>query len=140
MAHTDSTQNAEIIGNAELVLSKNGFEDIIFSMDVVKVVPKGNIISSFLIAAILRSYRFKQQCLGYTNGTTVLHLSKKALPNFELPLPNDFEVFRPLDTLLESIYKEIALKIEENNRLTNLRDYLLPRLMSGDLDVTDIDI
>lgn len=140
VAHTDLTQNADIIGNAELVLSKNGYEEIIFSMDVVKVMPKGNVVSSFLIAALLRSYRFKQHCLGYINGTTVLHLSKKALPNFELPLPSDFKVLKPLDTLLESIYKQIALKIEENIKLESLRDYILPKLMSGELDVSDLDI
>ena len=47
VAHTDLTQNAEVIGNAEPVMSKSGYSDIVFSMDLVKVVPKNNHISKF---------------------------------------------------------------------------------------------
>jgi type I restriction enzyme S subunit len=140
VAHTDLTQNADVIGNAELVLSKSGFEDIVFSMDLVKVLPKGNMVSSFLLAALLHSNSFKQHCLGYVNGTTVLHLSKKALPDYELPLPVDFDVLKPLDEVLEVSYRQIASKIEENIRLEKLRDSLLPKLMSGELDISDLNI
>lgn len=38
VAHTDLTQNADVIGNAELLLCTNKYEKIIFSMDVVKVI------------------------------------------------------------------------------------------------------
>ncbi len=40
IAHTDLTQNAEVIGNAEMIMSKSGYSDIVFSMDLVKVLPK----------------------------------------------------------------------------------------------------
>ena len=86
VAHTDLTQNAEVIGNAELILSLSKYEEIVFSMDLVKVVPK-NGISKFLLAALLQDQRFKAHCLGYINGTTVLHLSKKALPDYQLYFP-----------------------------------------------------
>ena len=46
VAHTDLTQNAEVIGNAEPVLSFSGYDDIIFSMDVVKVIPNSPSIVS----------------------------------------------------------------------------------------------
>lgn len=51
------------IGNAEPVLSLAGYANIVFSMDVVKVLPKGRGISKFLIAALLQTERFKQHCL-----------------------------------------------------------------------------
>ena len=95
VAHTDLTQNAEVIGNAEPVLSLSGYEDIVFSMDVVKVVPSTPNVSKFLIAALLQTQQFKGHCLGYVNGTTVLHLSKKALPEYALMLPKDFSVLQP---------------------------------------------
>mgnify|MGYP002241110623 CR=1 FL=1 len=41
VAHTDLTQNAEVIGNAEPVMSKSGYNDIVFSMDLVKFFLKG---------------------------------------------------------------------------------------------------
>ncbi|MCR5457622.1 MAG: restriction endonuclease subunit S [Clostridiales bacterium] len=139
VAHTDLTQNADVIGNAEPVLSLSGYEDIIFSMDLVKVLPNTPEISKFLVAAMLQTQQFKSHCLGYVNGTTVLHLSKKALPEYSLMLPNDLSLLKPLDEAVTSMYKQMAQNIDENKTLANLRDGLLPRLMSGELDVSDLN-
>lgn len=54
VAHTDLTQNAEVIGNAELVLSLGEYNKIIFSMDLVKVLPSSSFPYRFLIAAMLK--------------------------------------------------------------------------------------
>lgn len=140
VAHTDLTQNAEVIGNAEPVMSKSGYSDIVFSMDLVKVVPKNNHISKFLIAAILQDKKFKAHCLGYVNGTTVLHLSKKALPEYQLYLPDDLSALKPLDELVTALYQQISANIEEITKLEALRDTLLPKLMSGELDVSNIEL
>lgn len=34
----------------------------------------------------------------------------------------------------------MAFLIEENQKLQNIRDTLLPRLMSGEIDVSNIDL
>ena len=140
VAHTDLTQNAEVIGNAEPVLSFSGYGDIIFSMDVVKVIPVNPAISKFLIAAMLQTRQFKGHCLGYVNGTTVLHLSKKALLEYSLMLPKDLSILAPLDEAVSSMYRQMALNIDENVQLANLRDSLLPQLMSGELDVSGLNL
>ncbi|SDI57145.1 type I restriction enzyme, S subunit [Pseudobutyrivibrio sp. 49] len=140
VAHTDLTQNADVIGNAEPVLSFSGYQDIIFSMDVVKVLPDNPHVSKFLIAALLQTKQFKRHCLGYVNGTTVLHLSKKALPNYSLMMPKDFSVLKPLDDAVSVMYQKMASNIDENVQLTKLRDSILPRLMSGELDISELDI
>ena len=140
VAHTDLTQNAEVIGNAEPVMSKSGYEDIVFSMDLVKVIPKNDTVSKFLIAAILQNKKFKAHCLGYVNGTTVLHLSKKALPEYKLFLPSNLSTLKPLDEIVTTLYKNISNNIAENIHLQKLRESLLPKLMSGELDVSDIEI
>ena len=127
VAHTDLTQNAEVIGNAEPILSMSGYNDIVFSMDVVKVLPKEG-VSRFLIAALLQDGRFKAHALGYVNGTTVLHLSKKALPEFELLLPPDLEELAPLANAVEAMYRKIADNIDESTHLANLRNTLLPSI------------
>ena len=140
VAHTDLTQNADVIGNAEVVLSLSGYEDIVFSMDLVKVLPNIPEISKFLIAAMLQTQQFKSHCLGYVNGTTVLHLSKKALPEYSLMLPNDLSLLKPLDKAVTAMYKQMAQNVDENETLANLRDGLLPRLMSGELDVSEVKL
>ena len=40
---------------------------------------------------------------------------------------------------LESIYKQLWINLEENERLEALRDSLLPKLMSGELKINEID-
>lgn len=132
VAHTDLTQNADVIGNAEMMLTYDKYDSIIFSMDLVKVLPKDTFPYRFLLAAMLKNKLFKGHCLGYVNGTTVLHLSKKALPDYKVKLPSHSEAKMMNDTLAP-LYKQIAEMLQENNKLIQLRDTLLPRLMSGEI-------
>jgi len=138
VAHTDLTQNADVIGNAELLLTYDRYDSIIFSMDLVKVLPKNNFPYRFLLAAMLKNKIFKGHCLGYVNGTTVLHLSKKALPEFEVRIPSKVEAKTMNDTLAP-YYKRMAEVLQENDRLMQLRDTLLPKLMSGELRISEIE-
>lgn len=135
VAHTDLTQNAEIIGNPAIVLHKGGYEQLIMSMDLVKVTSKAKELSFGLLYSILKSPAFKQHALGYVNGTTVLHMSKKALPEYVLALPNDLSSIKGLSDTLDYIFKRIASNMQESSTLTHLRDTLLPRLMSGEIEL-----
>ena len=140
VAHTDLTQNAEIIGRAENILSLYGYEKMIFSMDVVKVIPKTNEVSRFLLSEILRTKKFKVHCMEYVNGTTVLHLSKKALPEYKLFFPTDFSQLTTINKIFSAIYERLSNNESENQKLGELRDVLLPRLMSGEIDVSEVEI
>ena len=139
VAHTDLTQNAEIIGNAEMILNTGKYSELIFSMDLVKVSPKSN-LSAFLILLLLKNKYFKSHCLGYVNGTTVLHLNKSALPEYKLAFPKNINCLNILNNVVENIYKNIAKNNNENQRLSEIRDSLLPKLMSGEIDVSKVDI
>ena len=44
-----------------------------------------------------------------------------------------------ISKVLESIYKQLWTNLEENERLEALRDSLLPKLMSGELKINEID-
>ena len=135
VAHTDLTQNAEIVGNPAIVLSKGGYEKLIMSMDLTKVISKIDGVTNGLLYCILSTSRFKEHALGYVNGTTVLHMSKKAVPEYTCAFPKDINQIRDLCITLDSIYKRMAVTYDENSRLSLLRDTLLPRLMSGKLEV-----
>jgi len=135
VSHTDITQNADVIGNAEMLISFGGYEKIILSLDLVKVTPKINELSNFVLLAMLKTQEFKGHALGYVNGTTVLHMSKKAIPEYEIMLPSDLSILEKLNALLEPIYRKIANNISENVQLVATRDTLLPRLMSGEIDI-----
>ena len=137
VAHTDLTQNAEIVGNPAIVLSKGGYEKLIMSMDLTKVISTIDGVTNGLLYCILSTSRFKEHALGYVNGTTVLHMSKKAVPEYTCAFPKDINQIRDLCITLDSIYKRMAVTYDENSRLSLLRDTLLPRLMSGELEVPE---
>ena len=131
VAHTDITQKAEIIGNPAIILSKAGYESIIMSMDLCKVTARERRISQGLIYHILKSDLFKNHALGYVNGTTVLHLSKKALTEYKVALPSDLRVIEEISSSLLNMCKLQASICDENQELSVMRDILLPRLVSG---------
>lgn len=133
VAHTDLTQNAEVVGNPAIILSTAGYDKLVMSMDLTKVVPKDSRITSPLLHSILSTRRFKEHALGYVNGTTVLHMNKKAVPDYTLAMPVDISVLSELTDMLDDIYKLMAESFSENIRLASLRDALLPKLMSGQI-------
>lgn len=133
VAHTDLTQNADIIGNPALVFSKGPYSNLIMSMDLSKVVSKQANINNFLLFCILKDIRFKNHILGYVNGTTVLHLSKKAIPEYKIALPT--KDLDKISKMLESLYMKISNNYSENEKLTTLRDTLLPKLMAGEINL-----
>ena len=44
------------------------------------------------------------------------------------------------EALVGQLMKQYQVNLLENDKLAELRDVLLPRLMSGELDVSDLDI
>ena len=45
-----------------------------------------------------------------------------------------------INKYLEAIFNTIAHNIIENERLTQLRDTLLPKLMSGEIDLDKVEV
>ena len=136
VAHTDLTQKAEVLGNPALIISPMKYEKLVISMDLVKVKPKDEHISKTFLYFLMRERKFKYHCKGYANGTTVLHLSKNAIPEYLCCLPTDnFKIIRELSNILENIVNKISLNTNQICIFTQTRDALLPKLMSGQIRV-----
>ena len=73
------------------------------------------------------------------NGSVFTNLKTDILKNYPTNLPTD-EVLNEFDEIIKPIFSLILSKTRESKRLTEIRDTLLPRLMSGELDVSDIDL
>lgn len=133
VAHTDLTQKAEIVGNAEMVMDLGNYKEAIASMDLVKVVPISDVYPKSIIYCILKSRQFKQHCLGYVNGTTVLHLSKRALPEFSFKITDDKIKIKSISNIAHNSIKLISLLMKSNRILYSIRDTLLPKLLTGEI-------
>ena len=72
-------------------------------------------------------------------ATTVIHIGKKDFDAFDILLPSE-DVLNQFDEITTPMVEQIVNNRLENKRLSNLRDALLPKLMSGELDVSDIDL
>ena len=88
--------------------------------------PKGKAFLYFTIKPLLDKVEKTQV------ATTVIHIGKKDFDKFEILLPSN-DVLDKFDELTSPIIDQIVSKRLEIKRLANLRDSLLPRLMSSEL-------
>ena len=140
IACTDLTQNADIIGNTIMIFNKGSYTKLIASMDLLKIIPKTKKYSKDFLYELFNTAVFKNYAVGCTGGTTVLHLNKKALRKFQIALPKDAEYVRTIADQLASCHRIIGKNIIENENLTKLRDTLLPELLNGRIDISNIDV
>lgn len=138
VAQTDVTQAADLIGRVIEVGPTDAYETLVASLDLIVVRPSGpHITREFLLGSLLQP-AFRHQCLARANGTTVLHLAKDALPTYQLPVPGAEEIAEFTSTgrpLLEMARRAAR----ESNTLVELRDGLLPKLLSGELRVREAE-
>ena len=82
--------------------------------------------------------RFNYQSLGSTSSIATAINSKivKAMP-FVIPNNTDLKRFNELAL---PAFEMVKSNLSENKRLSSLRDSLLPKLMSGELDVSELDL
>ena len=66
-------------------------------------------------------------------------LTTKMIAAFEIPLANE-QSLQAFADFAWSVIHQIENNLLENERLTALRDSLLPKLMSGEIDVSDIQL
>ena len=79
-----------------------------------------------------------KKIMGGTRGSAIPYIVMNDLAKFEFEFDQDkFESYMPL---FKSITETIQANENQNETLAQLRDGLLPRLMSGELDVSDIEI
>jgi len=72
-------------------------------------------------------------------ATTMGHIKREDLSKASVLIPSHEDYIR-IGGLLKPIYNIIIENRLENIRLTSLRDTLLPKLISGEIDVSNIDL
>ena len=72
-------------------------------------------------------------------ATTVIHIGKKEYDAFRFFLPDETTLTK-FDQITSPMIENIVSNSIENKRLALLRDILLPKLMSGEIDVSNIKL
>jgi len=100
------------------------------------LIPHNPRFSAWLFYAI--KYNLNKITLA-ARGSVIKFITKGNLEDFSLYAPINLEDFEIIDHF-NSINDIIATNRKENVKLSQLRDILLPKLMSGELDVSNLDI
>lgn len=138
-------QNGDILLSKDGTIGKIGYID---SLSAPTTVASGifvirnlqpNIISTTFIYYLLKSQLFTAFIAARTEGSVIPHLYQKDFLQFEFPLPDKKEM-ENFEGLTAPMFSLIVSNLNENVRLAHVRDNLLTRLMSGEIDISAVDL
>ena len=134
VAVTDMTQERRIVARAALVPTlKREFG--VYSMDLVRVEPRPPMPGEFLYA-FLRYSSFGDEVKQHANGVNVLHLAPKRITEFQLVVP-PIDLIRQFTGVSAPTVGQMDTLESQIENLRCTRDLLLPRLLSGQVTLTD---
>ena len=99
------------------------------------IVPKKEIGTAFIYCFLKKN---KQRIADLGAGTTFPEISGRMMKSVALTLP-DKKACTTFNEFAKPIFDQQEAIEQENNGLVALRDTLLPKLMSGEIDVSKID-
>ena len=134
VAVTDMTQERRIVARAALVPTlKREFG--VYSMDLVRVEPRPPMPGEYLYA-FLRYSSFGDEVKQHANGVNVLHLAPKRITEFQLVVP-PIDLIRQFTGVSAPTLGQMDTLESQIENLRCTRDLLLPRLLSGQVTLTD---
>lgn len=100
------------------------------------VVPNENVGTAFIYYLL----KFLLPTIeGMASGSTFKEISGTGMKSVPVVIP-DNEAIEKFNAFCTPIFQQQEVLEAENSRLADIRDALLPKLMSGELDVSDIDL
>lgn len=96
------------------------------------IVPKAN-ISPYYVFLLMEKLSPMIQALG-SSGSTIANLNKEQFSQIEVLIPSSFALSQ-FDLIVKPLFETIRINQVQNIRLTSLRDYLLPRLLNGEVQL-----
>ena len=128
MGVTDMTQERRLVGYVALV--PNMGETMIFSMDLIKLIPKRT-DNLFLYSAMMFG-GVSKRISPLANGVNVLHLKPEAIMGVEMLIPND-KIVCQYHSQIDPVFSQIETLQKQCDAATEARDRLLSKLMNGEI-------
>ena len=132
IACTDLTRNADIVGSPIIVPFDE--QNYVFSMDLAKIDSKVDYINKYYLYSTLRTEHYHNYIKNWASGTNVLHLNIDGINWYSISIP-PVELQEEYSKIILNSSKKTNKNIQENQQLTQLRDWLLPMLMNGQVKV-----
>ena len=137
---TEEVDSSYVVKRGDFLIGMDGIfhmnywagEDALLVQRVCRVRPKEELLQAYVGLALREPIKNFETMI---QGATVAHLGAKHLKQIELLIPTAMSAH--LNSLNEALWQQIQLR-EANRKLARARDLLLPKLMSGQLDVSCI--
>jgi len=129
-----------LLKKSDIVISLDGSVGIVsmglegcYSTGIRKLIIKDKKINRVCLYFLMKSHYVQGVINAYAKGTTIQHAGD-AIKHMNLILPpqNLMDLF---DEIASPALNEILILLEQNQKLSQVRDLLLPRLMSGAIEV-----
>lgn len=130
MGVTDMTQERRTVGRVALV--PNLHKKAMISMDIIKLVPTNG--STIFYYHMLQDGGYSELISRFSNGTNVLHLRPEVLSLVDVILPTS-DLQNKFTDIAINIQNKINVLQDQIELATESRDRLLPKLMSGEIEV-----
>lgn len=101
------------------------------------IIPKEN-VSPYYVYSLMKTLRDKIISLGQC-GSTIVNLNKVQFSKLEVLIPTE-QSMSEFDQRVKPMFEQVNLLQLENEKLSSLRDSLLPKLMSGEINVDSIEL
>ena len=136
MAMTDMKGNVQILGNTAIMEVDDQYI-VNQRVGVLRCKSETGVAFPYLFL-LTNSFDFLSDLRGRANSGVQVNLSASAIKNSVIQIAPK-QVYEEFNSIVLPLFEAIICNDLENQRLAELRNTLLPKLMSGELDVTEID-
>ncbi len=111
----------------------------VFASYLIRLKLRSTFLSPYYLFYALLDARYQNYVDGASTGTTRKSASAGVITDFGLVIPTQ-DVRKSFEELITSLRKSLNNLLEKNANLRQTRDLLLPKLISGEIDVSELDI
>jgi type I restriction enzyme S subunit len=113
--------------------------EAVFASYLVRLSRKTNCIGPYYLFYFLIDEKYQGYITGASTGTTRKSASAGVLTGIDILVPTD-QLLADFEFQIQAIRKLLNNLLERNTTLRRTRDLLLPKLISGEVDVSELDI
>lgn len=139
LANTDLTQAGAVIGSPAII-PRRGFEEGgLISHHLFAIRPRKSTLTNGVLFHILADERFRSFARSRASGTTVLGFRASDCEEYRIPVPKA-DVLSRFSEFVGPTFGIVQILRESSEVASATRDLLLPRLISGEIDVDNVNI
>jgi len=113
--------------------------EAVFASYLIRFGIRSRSLSPYYLFYFLMSERYQNYASGASTGTTRKSASAGVLTDIDILIPND-NIREQFEGQITALRQMLTNLLEKNANLRKTRDLLLPKLISGEIDVSELDI